>query len=143
MTIQETAKVLTFLSGCYPNVNITDAMPAVWAEMFAEWPVGRVMAAAKEAAETCTFFPNVADIHQCDVSIRQRQAAPYQALPSGSERPPLGPDQYYAYDGTVITAHQETDEERAARKDLYKWLIKRMPGSRVPTPITAKDGMPF
>jgi hypothetical protein len=136
MTIQETAKVLTFLSGCYPNVNITDAMPAVWAEMFADWPVERVMAAAKEAAETCTFFPNIADIHDRDLSIRQRQAKPYQALPSGSERPPLGPDQYYAYDGTVITAVPWSAEEYATRHEICKRI-------GVPTPITAKNGEPF
>lgn len=143
MNDQEAGKVLAYLSSFYPHVVVPELAPATWAEMFADWPVERVIAAAKEAAKTCTFFPNVADIHECDLAIRQRQAAPYQALPSGSERPPLGPDQYYAYDGTVITARQETDEERAARRDLCKRLIKRMPGSRVPTPITAKDGLPF
>ena len=66
MTIQETAKVMDIIKGAYPNWNATRETAIVWAQMFVDDPVERVLAGVKSyiAVDTKGFAPVVGQIKQ-------------------------------------------------------------------------------
>ena len=66
MTIQETAKVMDIIKGAYPNWNATRETAIVWAQMFVDDPVERVLAGVKSyiATDTKGFAPVVGQIKQ-------------------------------------------------------------------------------
>jgi hypothetical protein len=63
MTVQEAAKLIAYLSNCYPSTNVAETMPAVWAEEFADVPYPDVAAAAKQhMREGNKFFPSIPEL---------------------------------------------------------------------------------
>lgn len=66
MTLQDTAKVMDIIKGAYPNWNATRETAIVWAQMFVDDPVERVLAGVKSyiAVDTKGFAPVVGQIKQ-------------------------------------------------------------------------------
>lgn len=111
MTTDETRVILAYLKTAYPRTDLTEAMPIVWTEHFEQFDFDEVMAAVHEHIDESNFWPSIAEIREIVFDTRRYNNTRNQ-LHTPEVRPPLGPNQYYAYDGTVITATFGSERKR-------------------------------
>lgn len=122
----EAGKVIAVLRKCYVEQTVDDDVDELWAVLLPDVDYDEGMQAAKEHMRSEKFFPKPAEMLDLVIADRKHRALSKVEILPQKARPPLGPDQYYAYDGTVITAHQETEEERAARHEARQRALERM-----------------